>query len=149
MTQLSFHSPIGDLTLSEEDGAIVSLDWGWGCQQGSSPLLKKAQAQLLEYFAGERKEFDLPLAPMGTDFQKKVWKAMRAIAFGKTKSYGEIAARLDSGPRAVGAACGRNPIPILVPCHRVLAANGGLGGYSGDGGADTKRKLLSLEGVTA
>lgn len=149
MTQLSFHSPLGDLTLTEEDGAIVSLDWGWACQQGSSALLKKAQGQVLDYLAGKRKEFDLPLAPMGTAFQKKVWKAMQAIAYGKTKSYGEIAAKLQSGPRAVGTACGRNPIPIIIPCHRVLAANGGLGGYSGDGGTDTKRKLLDLEGVKA
>lgn len=149
MTQLSFHSPIGDLTLTEEDGAIVSLDWGWSCAQGTSVLLKKAQAQVMDYLDGLRRDFDLPLAPMGTDFQKKVWKAMQAIPYGKTRSYGEIAAKLKSGARAVGTACGRNPIPIIIPCHRVLGSNGGLGGYSGEGGTETKRKLLELEGVKA
>lgn len=149
MTQLSFHSPIGDLTLTEEDGFIVSLDWGWSCAQGTSPLLEKAKKQVMDYLDGLQRDFDLPLAPMGTEFQKKVWKAMLAIPHGKTESYGEIATKLNSGARAVGTACGRNPIPIIIPCHRVLAANGGLGGYSGEGGTETKRKLLELEGVKA
>lgn len=146
MTQLSFHSPIGDLTLTEEDGAIVSLDWGWGCAQGTSVLLKKAQAQVMAYLDGLQRDFDLPLAPMGTEFQKKVWKAMLAIPYGKTESYGEIAAKLKSSARAVGGACGRNPIPIIIPCHRVLGSGGALGGYSGEGGTETKRQLLKLEG---
>ncbi|MDK9721069.1 MAG: methylated-DNA--[protein]-cysteine S-methyltransferase [Rhodospirillales bacterium] len=149
MTQLSFHSPIGDLTLAEEDGCIVSLDWGWSCAQGTSPLLEKAKKQVMDYLDGQRRDFDLRLAPMGTEFQKKVWKAMLAIPYGKTESYGEIAAQLNSGARAVGTACGRNPIPIIIPCHRVLAANGGLGGYSGEGGTETKKLLLHLEGVGA
>jgi methylated-DNA-[protein]-cysteine S-methyltransferase len=149
MTQLSFHSPIGDLTLTEEDGAIVSLDWGWARDQGETPLLKKARAQVQEYLQGKRHQFDLPLEPMGTDFQKRVWKAMSAIGYGKTKSYGEVAAKLHSGPRAVGTACGRNPIPIIIPCHRVLGTNGSLGGYSGEGGTDTKKQLLKLEGALA
>ncbi|MFA6018629.1 MAG: methylated-DNA--[protein]-cysteine S-methyltransferase [Rhodospirillales bacterium] len=149
MTQLSFHSPIGDLTLTEEDGFIVSLDWGWSCAQGTSPLLEKAKKQVMDYLDGLQRDFDLPLAPMGTEFQKKVWKAMLAIPHGKTESYGEIATKLNSGARAVGTACGRNPIPIIIPCHRVLAANGGLGGYSGEGGIETKKLLLHLEGVSA
>ncbi|CAA6604855.1 Methylated-DNA--protein-cysteine methyltransferase, constitutive [Rhodospirillaceae bacterium LM-1] len=149
MAQLSFHSPIGDLTLSEEEGRIVSLDWGWARDQRATPLLNQARDQVQDYLAGKRKDFDLPLDPMGTDFQKRVWKAMVAIGYGKTKSYGEIAAKLKSSPRAVGTACGRNPIPLIIPCHRVLGANGGLGGYSGEGGTDTKRWLLNLEGLTA
>ena len=148
MAQLSFHSPIGDLTLSEEEGRIVSLDWGWARDQRATPLLNQARDQVQDYLAGKRKDFDLPLDPMGTDFQKRVWKAMVAIGYGKTKSYGEIAAKLKSSPRAVGTACGRNPIPLIIPCHRVLGANGGLGGYSGEGGTDTKRWLLNLEGLT-
>ncbi len=149
MAQLSFHSPIGDLTLSEEEGRIVSLDWGWARDQQATPLLNQARDQVQEYLAGKRKDFDLPLDPMGTDFQKRVWKAMVAIGYGKTKSYGEIAVKLKSSPRAVGTACGRNPIPLIIPCHRVLGANGALGGYSGEGGTDTKRWLLNLEGLTA
>ena len=149
MTQLSFHSPIGDLTLSSEDGAIVALDWGWARDQGTSALLENARAQVMDYLNGTRRGFDLPLVPMGTEFQKKVWKAMLAIPYGKTQSYGEIAAKLKSGARAVGAACGRNPIPIIIPCHRILGSGGALGGYTGEGGADTKRWLLTLEGASS
>lgn len=147
MSQLSFHSPIGDLTLSEEDGSIVSLDWGWSCRQDGTSLLEKARCQVMAYLSGQLKEFDLPLAPSGTEFQKRVWTAMSAIPYGKTKSYGDIAAKVKSSPRAVGTACGRNPLPIVIPCHRVLGANGSLGGYSGEGGTDTKKRLLILEGV--
>lgn len=149
MSQLSFHSPVGDLTLSEEDGRIVALDWGWARDQTNTPLLDKAQAQVLAYLDGQRQSFDLPLEPFGTPFQKKVWQAMRAIPYGKTKSYGELAAALKTSPRAVGTACGRNPIPLIIPCHRVLGANGALGGYSGDGGTGTKKRLLNLEGISA
>jgi methylated-DNA-[protein]-cysteine S-methyltransferase len=147
MTQLSFPSPIGDLTLFEEAGHIVSLDWGSVAKRDSTPLLERARSQVIAYLEGARRDFDLPLAPQGTVFQKKVWKAMQAIPFGKTKSYGELAARLKSGPRAVGGACGKNPIPIIIPCHRVLGSHGQLGGYSGQDGTLTKRWLLTLEGV--
>jgi methylated-DNA-[protein]-cysteine S-methyltransferase len=147
MTQLSFHSPLGDLTLTDEEGRIVSLDWGWARDQGATALLEKAKKQVLEYLAGRRRDFDLPVEPSGTDFQRSVWKQMRAIPFGKTRSYAELAARLKSGPRAVGGACGKNPIPIIIPCHRVVASAGGLGGFSSPGGIDTKKRLLSIEGV--
>ncbi|TAN58676.1 MAG: methylated-DNA--[protein]-cysteine S-methyltransferase [Rhodospirillales bacterium] len=149
MTQLSFHSPIGDLTLTEEDGRIVALDWGWARDQGASPLLEKGKRQVLDYLGGARQVFDLPLSPSGTPFQLRVWKAMCAIPYGYTKSYGELAAEVKSSPRAVGTACGRNPIPLIIPCHRVLGAQGNLGGYSGEGGTETKRRLLDLEGVPA
>jgi len=148
MPQLSMHSPVGDITVSEEDGAIVSVDWGWGRDQQPTPLLKKAKKQLEDYFDGKLIAFNLPLAPMGTDFQKKVWNQMLKIPYGGTKTYLNIAKTLRSAPRAVGGACGRNPIPIIIPCHRVLATNGGLGGYSGDGGLVTKTALLTLEGAT-
>jgi methylated-DNA-[protein]-cysteine S-methyltransferase len=147
MPQLSMHSPVGDLTLSEEDGALVAIDWGWSPVQAETPLLRRAKAQLEEYFDGTRHAFDLPLEPAGTTFQKSVWRAMRAIPAGSTRSYGDLAKDLHSAPRAVGQACGRNPLPIMIPCHRVLAANGAIGGYSGEGGLDTKRDLLRLEGV--
>lgn len=145
MPQLSLHGPVGDLTLSEEEGAIVSLDWGWGMEQQETPLLREAVRQLNRYFDGDPAPFELPLAPPGTDFQKRVWNALLEIPWGQTRSYGDIARTLKSGARPVGTACGRNPIPIIVPCHRVLGAQGAIGGYSGEGGIDTKRDLLALE----
>jgi methylated-DNA-[protein]-cysteine S-methyltransferase len=144
--QRSLHSPIGDLTVSEEDGVIVAVDWGWARDQSDTPLLREAANQLNDYFDGTRTDFDLPTAPAGTPFQIAVWRAMQAIPAGSTRTYGDIAKELGSAARAVGMACGANPIPVIIPCHRILAA-AGLGGYSGDGGLDTKRALLRLEGV--
>lgn len=149
MTQLSFHSPVGDLTLSEEDGKIVSLDWGWSCesQQYSreTAILAKAKALLDDYFDGKNPQFTLPLAPAGTDFQKKVWLAMVSISYGKSMTYGEVSKIIGSHPRAVGTACGLNPIPIIIPCHRVMGKDGKLTGYSGGEGVTTKKYLLDLE----
>lgn len=145
MAHLSLHSPLGPLTLFEEAGAIVALDWGRAPAGAATPLLARAKEQLDAYFTGRLKAFDLPLRPAGTPFQKAVWDLMRAIPYGATRSYGELARDLNSAPRAVGGACGRNPIPILIPCHRVLGAGGRLGGYSGGAGVDTKRALLRLE----
>lgn len=146
MPQLSFHTPLGDLTVSEEDGVIVALDWGRGRDQAETPLLLRARAQLQDYFDRTRTEFDLPLAPYGTAFQKKVWAALCAIPAGETRSYRDIAVAVGCrAPRAIGQANGANPIPILIPCHRVVAADGRLGGYSGGEGEATKRYLLDLE----
>ncbi len=147
MAQLSLHSPVGDLTLSANDGKLVAVDWGWGRDQTHTALLDEAKAQLEAYFDGTLKKFDLPLDPHGTDFQKSVWRLMVRIPYGKTRTYGDLATKLGASARAVGTACGRNPLPILIPCHRILAANGGLGGYSGEGGLDTKTALLQLEGA--
>ena len=146
MSQISMHAPIGDLTISAEDNIIVSLDWGWAQEQNTNTLLQDAKSQLNDYFDGLQKNFDLPLEPPGTKFQQRVWSVMEQIPYGKTITYGEIAKALDSSPRAVGMACGANPIPVIIPCHRVLAAND-MGGYSGDGGVETKRALLHLEQV--
>jgi methylated-DNA-[protein]-cysteine S-methyltransferase len=140
------HSPIGDLTISAEDGALVALDWGWARDQSSDALLDRAKAQLEAYFDGKAETFDLPLSPAGTAFQQRVWTLMQTISYGKTMSYGEMADTLSSAARAVGMACGANPIPVIIPCHRVLAASG-MGGYSGEGGVETKVALLRLEGV--
>jgi methylated-DNA-[protein]-cysteine S-methyltransferase len=106
-----------------------------------------ARRQLEEYFAGYRQNFDLPLDPGGTDFQRRVWRALLDIPYGKAVSYKELARRVDrpKGFQAVGQANGKNPLPILIPCHRVIAADGTLGGYSG--GLDRKRFLLDLEGI--
>lgn len=146
MPQRSLHSPIGDLTVSEEDGYIVSLDWGWGARQSDTPLLNRAVDLLNAYFDGQAAAFAaLPLAPAGTDFQRRVWRALQDIPFGETETYGGLARHLATAPRAIGTVCGANPIPILIPCHRVIAADGGLGGYSGEAGVATKAALLRLE----
>lgn len=143
------HSPVGTLTLFEDQDALVALDWGWVEGGTETPLLEAARQQLEDYFAGQRQDFALPLAPHGTAFQQKVWTAMAAIPYGQTRTYGQLAGLLGTAPRAVGGACGRNPLPIIVPCHRVLAAQGRLGGYSGLDGLESKRFLLTLEGWTA
>ena len=140
------HTPLGDLTVSEDDGAIVSIDWGWSPMQEETPLLLEARDQLNRYFDGEPITFDLPLNDWGTPYQRKVWAEIRRVPYGKTASYGDVAYQTGSGPRAVGMACGRNPIPIITPCHRILAAGGKIGGYSGADGLETKRALLRLEG---
>ncbi len=147
MPQLSLHSPLGALTVTEEDGAIVALDWGFGRDQEETPLLREACAQLDAYFDQRLRRFDLPLAPAGTAFQQRVWQALRDIACGSVVTYGELARRCASAPRAVGGACGRNPVPVLIPCHRVVAGGGSLGGYSAPGGIHAKRFLLDLEGA--
>ena len=151
VARLTVPSPVGALTLFEHAGAITDVLWATSDRLRNgrpTPLLAEARDQLTTYFAGRLRQFDLPLAPQGTPFRQKVWAAMRTIPYGATASYGDLALLTDSAPRAVGGACGANPIPILIPCHRVLAADGGLGGYSGGGGLATKMQLLALEGVT-
>jgi len=138
------HSPIGDITISEEDGAIVALDWGWGRDQRQTALLCRARAALDAYFDGVPSRFDLPLAPSGSRYRRHVWQALCEIPYGETRTYTEIARIAGGSARSVGQANGDNPIPILIPCHRVVAASG-LGGYSGGEGVGTKRYLLTLE----
>jgi methylated-DNA-[protein]-cysteine S-methyltransferase len=148
MTALALQSPVGRLTLVEEEGVLTALCWG--AKAGTSaatPLLEEARRQLDAYFTGKLRQFDLPLAPRGAAFEQRVWQLMTEIPYGDTRSYGVLAAALQAPARAVGQACGRNPLPIIIPCHRVLAAGGGLGGYSGGTGVETKRRLLMLEGA--
>lgn len=144
---LTVPSPVGPLTLTSNGEAIVGVAFRDEGTTGGNSLLRAAAAQLDAYFAGARDDFDLPFAPAGSPFQKRVCQAMSAIPRGQTRTYGQLADDLDSAARAVGRACGANPIPVLIPCHRVLAANGGLGGYSGAGGLKTKVFLLKLEGA--
>jgi methylated-DNA-[protein]-cysteine S-methyltransferase len=146
MPSLSIPSPVGQLTIDEKDGAIVAISWADMPAGNGSPLLTEAARQLEAYFAGQLSHFDLPLAPAGSSFETRVWSAMQQIPYGETRSYGDLADMISSAPRPVGRACGRNPIPIVIPCHRVLA-RGGLGGYSGAGGLATKQRLLALEGA--
>lgn len=140
-------SPLGPLTLVAEGGALTALRWGRAGREDDSNLLARAAGALASYFAGERLDFNLPVAPGGTAHDLAVWRAMQRIPAGETRTYGEVARDISSSPRAVGTACGRNPIPIVIPCHRIVAAGGALGGYSGQRGAETKRFLLELEGV--
>ena len=144
MPQLSLHTPVGDLTVFEEDGAIVSLDWGWVSVQEPSTLLREAESQLQAFLDGDLKAFDLPLAPAGTPYRQKVWQALMDIPYGETRTYGQIVAVAGGSPRSVGQANGSNPIPLIIPCHRVVAGSH-LGGYSGGDGLETKRWLLGLE----
>jgi methylated-DNA-[protein]-cysteine S-methyltransferase len=142
--QISLHTPVGDVSVSEEDGAIVSVDWGWGSRQSETRLLRRACDQLHKYFDQELSEFDLPLAPAGSLYQQRVWQALCAIPYGATKTYLDIARVAGGSPRSVGQANGNNPIPILIPCHRIVATTH-IGGYSGGDGLDTKRWLFALE----
>lgn len=144
MAALSMHSPVGDLTIFAEDEEIVALEWGWGSVQEPSPVLVRAKAALEAYFDGAALPLDLPLKPAGSAYRQKVWAALREIPAGETRSYGEIAARAGGSARSVGGANAANPIPILIPCHRVLGS-AGLGGYSGGDGVATKQALLELE----
>ncbi|MGO9817156.1 MAG: methylated-DNA--[protein]-cysteine S-methyltransferase [Acidocella sp.] len=145
MPSLSMHSPVGDLTLFAEDDAIVALEWGWGSLQEPSPLLTRAKAALDAYFDEDANlPDDLPLNPYGTAYRRKVWAALRQIPLGETRSYAEISAVAGGSARSVGGANAANPIPILIPCHRVLGS-AGMGGYSGGEGLATKRILLDLE----
>ena len=143
-----YETPVGKLCVGEEDGVIVRTTWSKIPTEyilKETKLILQCKMQLDEYFRGERKTFDLPLAPKGTDFQKKVWNALQEIPYGETRTYGEIAAAVGNpkAARAVGMANNKNPIGIIIPCHRVVGANGKLVGYAG--GMDKKEWLLQLE----
>lgn len=158
-------TPIGKIILVEQDGALIRVympkenrsieDIEFELEQidpdayeQDTPLLDLVQSQIEEYFAGARTEFEVPLKFSGTEFQEGVWKQIAAIPQGEILTYSEIAHHIDKpkAARAVGNACGNNPIPLIIPCHRVLAANGKLGGYSS--GLETKRALLDFEGIS-
>jgi len=148
-------SPIGPLRLVEHNGAITAIEFSpyrdsdgrvRGAEAPDNPVLAETVRQLTAYFDRDLKEFDLPLDPVGTDFQRRVWDQLLGVGWGETASYGEIAHRLgmtNAASRAVGLANGRNPIPIVIPCHRIIGANGTLTGYAG--GLERKQLLLELE----
>ncbi|MGS4887732.1 methylated-DNA--[protein]-cysteine S-methyltransferase [Roseibium sp. MB-4] len=136
---------LGCLTVTETDGAITDLQWNGEPSQAEKPLLRETIRQLSAYLGGDLKNFDLPLSPKGGDLHQAVFKAMLEIPYGETRTYGDLARDLDTYGQPIGQACGANPIPVIIPCHRILSANG-LGGYSGSGGTETKIALLKLEG---
>jgi methylated-DNA-[protein]-cysteine S-methyltransferase len=149
-------SPLGRLELLSLDGKVVGIEIERrgrlthdGEPASSSPVLDKARKQIDEYFAGKRKSFQIPVSLSGTEFQRSVWSAVTDIPFGKVLSYGEVGhetGRPTAG-RAVGGAVGANPVPIIIPCHRVLASDGRITGYSGGNGIETKAWLLDHEGI--
>lgn len=142
----SIPSPHGPLVLTIEDGALVRLKWSAARHEEDDPLLVEAERQIAAYFDGALRRFDLPVRVGTTGFQAQMTEAMMAISFGETRTYGEIARDLGVTAQAVGQGCGANPVPIVVPCHRVLGANG-LGGFSAPGGIETKVALLRHEGA--
>ena len=142
---IAVDTPVGRLGIAEREGRIVRVSWSAPPEGEPTPLLTEAARQVAAYFAGELRDFDLPLDPGGGDLEARVFAAMRAIPYGATRTYGDIAGDLGTWGQPVGQACGANPIPVIIPCHRVLSATG-LGGYSGAGGVETKIALLKLEG---
>jgi len=156
-----FGSPVGPLLVEHDESAVLAIRYlapestGVGDSEPTTAFGRQVAAELLEYFAGDRREFTVPVAVQGTAFQRAVWDSLRRIPYGRTTTYAELAETVGSprGIRAVGQANRRNPIPILIPCHRVVAADGGLGGYLGIDGAstalDVKRWLLRHEGALA
>ncbi len=156
MATCDYESPLGRMLLAADDGGLTGA-WFYGQRyfarglddaeknvEVEAPALTAASRWLDAYFAGGRPDVaDVPLAPRGTAFQRRVWSALLAIPYGETRTYGELAAELGSSPRAIGTAVGRNPISVIIPCHRVVGADGSLTGYAG--GLDRKRALLELE----
>ncbi len=145
MERATMNSPVGALRLSADEEGLRAIEFGGAASRAVGGVLGEAMRQLHEYFEGERERFDLPLAPRGTDFQQAVWRELAAIPFGATVTYGELARRVGRprASRAVGAANGRNPLPIVLPCHRVIGKNGHLTGFGG--GLEKKRWLLAHE----
>ena len=145
MPRLTVQTPVGPLTLTEESSAITRVTWE-GRHADDTALLRKAAAQITEYFRGDRHDFDLPLTIEGSDLQRRACAAMSAIPYGETRTYGDLARDLDVPAQAIGQACGGNPIPVIIPCHRILGASS-LGGFSGGTGIETKVALLKHEGA--
>ena len=148
MSQLSFHTPIGALTASEVDGTIVAVDWGWGRDQAETAVLTAARDQLQEYFDGQRTVFDIPITLSGSPYARQILSAVLRLEYGQTTTYAELATRASGTAASVGRVLAENPLPILVPSHRVLGKTG-VGRFAEEaGGAGTKRYLLALEART-
>lgn len=147
MPHATINSAFGSLTIFAQDARLVAVEWGRAPEDEMTALLQEAVAQLDAYFDGRLRAFSLPLDPSGSAFQRRVWARLGAIPYGAVESYGALARELGTSPRALANACATNPLPILVPCHRVVGAGGRIGGYSGGDGPETKQALLRLEGA--
>lgn len=145
MAQMSLDTQFGPLCVTETDGAITALDWHHARASQPTALLREALSQLAAYDAGELEAFELPLSVAGSALQRAVCAAMSAIPKGETRTYGEIAKEVGASAQSVGQACGGNPIPVIIPCHRVMGAGGKLTGFSGAGGVEMKVALLRHE----
>lgn len=145
MAHASFLSPLGPLSVYADDHAVISVGWHPATCGILTPLVRAAIEELEAYFDGTLRTFASPVRLMGTPYQRRAWQAIAAIPYGAVASYADLARQLDSGPRAIASACARNRLPIFIPCHRVIASGGGLGGYSGGEGLKTKTALLELE----
>lgn len=147
MDTYTYDTPIGKLSIRANEEAILQIRFGEAECTKETPLIWEAYAQLTEYFDGYRKSFNLPMQMVGTEFQKKVWEALCTIPYGETICYGELAKMVGNpkAARAIGMANNKNGFPILIPCHRVIGADGSLTGYAG--GLGVKKKLLAIEGV--
>ncbi|MFO1128915.1 MAG: methylated-DNA--[protein]-cysteine S-methyltransferase [Rhodospirillales bacterium] len=145
----SLATPLGAVTLFARPDTLIALSWGEAPAAAAPlpPVLEQALDHLDRYFAGVPLPDALPLEPAGTPYQQRVWRAIAAIPFAAVRSYADLARELSSGPRAIASACARNPLPLFIPCHRVVGSGGTLGGYSGGAGLATKRALLALEGT--
>lgn len=139
-------SPVGPLGANAANRAITELIWGHAGNLTKGPLHQQISDEMAAYFAGDLKKFQTPVSPKGSPFQQSFYAALSAIPYGETRTYGDLAQELGVSAQAIGQACGANPIAIIIPCHRVLGANG-LGGYSGMGGIEAKVALLKLEGA--
>ena len=145
MPRLTINTPVGLLTIVEKGCAIKKICWSTSQKNEKTKLLLRAKKELENYFGGKLTRFTVPINPYGTSFQRKVWNSMAEIPFGKTATYGQIASTLHTSPRAVGNACSKNPLPIIIPCHRVIGGNGALNGYTGGKGLKTKLLLINHE----
>lgn len=143
----SFDTPFGILYCAASSKGLTYLYWQNNGNSAENAHTRQAQQQIQEFFNHNRTTFDIPLDLQGTPFQKQVWAEIAKIPYGKTVSYSDIAQKINSHPRAVGMATGKNPVPILIPCHRVMGKNGTLTGFSGGDGIPTKEKLLHFEGT--
>ena len=145
MNTLSFNTSFGWITIKENNKKLVSVKFCKTSNRGSNKYLISIRNQIMNFFLGKLKKFETNIFLSGTPIQKKIWKTLLKIPYGKTISYGEIAKRLNTSPRYVGKVCGQNNHLLIIPCHRVICVNGSLGGFSGLGGTNLKKRIITLE----
>ena len=142
---LSFNTRLGWMTAIEQNGKIIELKFMKKKNEGKSPILQRIKKNINDFFSKKAKSFKIPCKIYGSDLQIRIWKELKKIPYGKTKSYGEIAKKVKTSPRYVGTVCGQNKHLLVIPCHRVIRGDGDLGGFSSSGGLALKKRLLNLE----